>query len=132
MAPTTFTVDRKFWVNARNSSDWNPSRLLNFNGMRCCLGFYCEEAGIPQEDLQDRISPNWLCEPETKNGLVVLRSDLPQKLYPQGSLQKAQHLFARAMQVNDNRSLSDSDREQALIVLFAKYDIELTFVGSYA
>jgi hypothetical protein len=94
--------------------------LRSKDGKQCCIGFLCEAFGVPKPDLKDirgsqklvkyRNLPEWLTVDSATD--VSIGSDL---------------FIAYAL--NDNKRLSEADREQRIAEIFAKHDIQVEFVG---
>ena len=121
-------IDRGSWVNGRYAQDKNlttkvgPSRLVNSNGYKCCLGFYCEQAGVPTSQLVGIGSP--------ANLMLDYRTAWFRKLttpMPEGG-----SFYNHAMLLNDSSSITDEERERRLIGIFSQMlDMEVIFVGDY-
>ena len=57
----TFTIDRATWRNGGDKHDQAGAvRLKNSLGFKCCLGFVCEQLGIPSEYLESKVTPESL------------------------------------------------------------------------
>lgn len=109
--PTTFTVYRKTWYRGHGTAD---SRLLREDGMRCCLGHVGKQCGLRDAELLGVISPRgnaafptFLIDGEAFRGNSKTCSDM--------------------MEINDDRSISDTEREAKLTEIAAANGITLIF-----
>ncbi len=114
--PTSFTVNRKFWVNgaAKNRS---PSELLNVRGFQCCVGFYMKEAGFSRDGLRGRGHASCLSPRATPNA-------------PR-TASRLHMLFANndIYLLNDDAGSSWEQIEMNLIRAFAGIGVSVKFFG---
>lgn len=95
-------VDRRTWL--RGEGAWDSSLLRKSDNKMCCLGFACEQAGVPRERLMDVSYPN---NEDTFNGVDV----------------------EPLATVNDDPDINDTEREATLIKDGAALDIHFTFIN---
>jgi len=113
-----FIVDRKTWYRGRGGA---YSRLLTNDGKRCCIGFVCKQAGIPDSSIKNERSIA-SCEMEPKKRKAIEKSKLPHWLGEHSQVIYCYH-------INDNHSLTDGLREKLLKERFAMHGDEIEFVG---
>jgi hypothetical protein len=113
-------IDRQKWLRGEGSQD---SYLLRpTDGKMCCFGFYCLAisgkieyliGNKSPEDIMDHIpSDNWL---------------LSKNSYDNGTHNSPD--CYRAMQYNDDGSISEDERESNIKHIFAKHDVEVEFIN---
>lgn len=136
------TVDRARWLNGDYSRATGAnSKLLDKNGMMCCLGFACLAAGIAENKILGRFYPHSLIrydgnrEPPFNN-----RDELPSTIRPligvgvMGSV--GQSLVCKKL-THANDAIADYEgkppkaREADIIEFGREAGIEFTFVGEY-
>lgn len=111
----TFVVKRNNWARGGVNG---TSRLLNrFNNM-CCLGFVCNQLGIPKRDLKGVGSPLYLSD---KWDIPYLINDYKNNAFGYDFLSYP------AMNINDNPVISDKEREKKLKRLFNKHNLDIVF-----
>lgn len=98
--PKTVTIKRSKWATPSRTND---AALRTDENFLCCLGFVCEAAGVPRTKTKGVCMPNELVDIRV-DGLVGTKSRFSRK----------------AAIINDDSSISDSEREAALTKLFAK------------
>lgn len=113
-------IDRAKWLNGRVIKDTCYDSVLYskeypLRGMMCCLGFYGRSVGVPVAKLRNTcyLEPVGKCE---------WLGAGERKCTPQQAL----------VDVNDDASLSNRDREQKLKQLFKQHGIIVKFVGKAA
>lgn len=128
-----FVIDRSKWRCGGHERDpydgaLNPSvrgigntQLLNCEGFMCCLGQVAVQLGADRS----RIACAGIPEEADSESLEYLTPVLVSDECLDSPLSNA------AMRINDDRLLSDEDRECALTELFAKHGHTLTFTGEY-
>jgi hypothetical protein len=112
-------IDRSKWrQGSQASDDAGLTQLLNSKGMMCCLGFRCEQMGIPREELLTETYPEDLSE----------NWDIPGLLAENGC-----HTFltCEAIKINDNSKITNEKRETLLTELFKTDNIIVEFKGKY-
>ncbi len=115
---TSFEVDRGRWIHGTGGASSRLQRAED--GKRCCLGFLCIAAGVPERHIVNRIRP-WSLGQHEGAALIpepLMRTDVNA---PAVGL----------MQDNDDPTLTDVVRERRLITGFKRIGIELTFTGRY-
>lgn len=119
----TLTIDRKKWVNGNNCSySYNPtagiSALLNREGYMCCLGFACMQLlGKSEAEI------SCVSYPFDLNELSIFTEKDSYGQY------NHTRLASMAASINDNRLTTREYKEEALIDLFAQYDIKVEFIN---
>lgn len=114
-------IDRAKW----NRGGKFQSALLNEHGM-CCLGFYCLVLGLSKDDIEYATMPddiNYSEETETKLDWLVESSCVSKCFLTSGT--DAANLAG----INDDSDISDSEREQHIVEIFAKHDVEVEFIN---
>ena len=116
-------IDRSKW----RSGDWSVNRtgrggtcLLNQDGYMCCLGFRCEQMGIPKEDLLNKGAP-WE---------LSFDWDIPDLVDDEGFIIDSD-FTDKAITINDNPSLTPAEREIAIKNHFQKIGVTVEFTGKY-
>jgi len=153
-----FTIDRSKWrcggdVRLEKSNDNRRgqgfTQLMNDLGFMCCLGQIsvqlCESKGLPiypiigegkPEDvgnmlniLEDDLEDEFRCwyEMYKEAGLITLEDNGELE----GLCAANSELTKLAIGINDDNSLSDEERENKLVGLFADHGHEIEFVGEY-
>lgn len=93
--------------------------LLNEEGYMCCLGFRCEQMGIPKENLLGKSSPENLSDDW----------DIPDLIDFEG---KNTSFVNEAIKINDNTMLLDKKtREKEIKEHFATIGVTVEFTGKY-
>lgn len=108
--PKKFVVKRRKWADATWSEkdEQRIAALLDPDSKRmCCLGFLCEQAGIPRKELDD------VGAPKNLNGYSFSAKD--------------NKLFDTAIGINDDSQITRKEREVELIALFGKAGCKIVF-----
>lgn len=113
----TFVVNRSMWLRGRGA---RASYLLLDNGQRCCLGFVCAQLGVADEYLLNTPDPGWL--------MADAAGPIHGVLANVGTSARPNTLTMRAVVINDNKKISDPERERELAALFAEYGYAIEFV----
>lgn len=115
------TIDRSKWSRGR------PSSLANGMGEMCALGFVCTSLNIPKEHITGIGTPTTLANyfPQYKkrlgqNNLLVCR----------GNAAITSEAATSVISTNDSNNISEQEREERLIKLFDKLNIQLKFINS--
>jgi hypothetical protein len=111
-----FTIDRKKWYRGKGP---RQSKLLNSRGQMCCLGFYAKACGIPRDNMYGEATPSDV-DPDR---MRVWDSFLI-KNTPVENSAKCYEL----MKINDNRYISEAQREFQIRNIFEEQNIEVKFV----
>ena len=116
-----FVVYRNNWRHGGcNHQKHGFTSLLNNKGYRCCLGFVCQQLGVSDEGLMDIGTPRCINDNEQNLLKGVLF------FYGLNNM-----LAFNAVIENDNKHLSNSERERRLTALFKEHGHELVFEGEY-
>ena len=114
-----FEVKRSEWYRGfggSNSHLFLPENDRDDDKCRCCLWFFANACGLSDKDIENIATPDEVPEdliiPEINEWDTLFVDDKDQKM----------------MNVNDDETLSDKDREEQLIVLFDKAGHEIVFV----
>lgn len=93
-----------------------------FNGHKCCLGFYGTECGLGWREMANFATPAALARlevlPSSMWWLVEKESDGRYKASQDGS---------NLMQINDSGEVSDTFRERKITEIFARHDVQVRF-----
>lgn len=117
----TFTIDRSIWRCAHHGR--GDTMLANRQGFMCCLGQLSCQLGVPYKAVFEKPSPNRIPKDHAHRLAMLLDR----------SGNSGQSQFAwDAMDINDDRKLSDRQREAKLAALFAEYGHEVRFEGEFA
>jgi hypothetical protein len=116
-------INRAKWKTGGSGKDvkghgLGTTCLLNSTGFQCCLGFRCQQMGIPRKHLLHRGAP---CSLES-------RYDIPDLITEDG---KNSDFTNKAIEINDSVKLTHEERERQLIEWFATKDIIVEFKGEY-
>lgn len=127
----TFTIDRSIWRCGGSIKQTCKGRgateLANSQGFMCCLGQVAGACGVPFQALKLKPSPNMITAPEAKLLDGILTTEL-------GDLADSRQtkLAWDAMDINDDETITQSEREAKLAELFAKHGHEVVFQGAFA
>lgn len=105
-------IDRKRWIRGES----NSCLLRESDSRMCCLGFYSRSCRIPASRILNKNSPADLCK--LPNQMKWLAED--------GSNTMEAH---QLIKFNDNRNYSLPEREAGIKAIFAKHDVEVTFIN---
>ncbi len=107
-----WTVKRSLWWRG------NPDSGLRMSaGKMCCLGHRCIAQGCNAEELERRGYPS---------DLAAINGDLA---YSLGRNYRDSKIHERAIaKINDDRSITDAEREALIIAKFAELGEAVTFV----
>lgn len=95
--------------------------LLNNDGAQCCLGQISQQVGISKKEIL-----NSACPGDLSKKIPLLSNKSKVKGYFEDS-----SLSEQAMEINDDITFNDKEREQKLKLLFSKYKHKLEFKGLY-
>lgn len=125
----TFIVDRALWKNSHTFPGTSSELLTQTeDGLQtmCCLGFVCNQLGIPKQDLLYRSTPLCLEGRWTIPYLIMeKRSKMGEDYWTDSELSDD------AIQINDDNSIAPKDKEKKLKELFAKHNLGIKFIGKY-
>lgn len=131
-----FSVQRAKWrcggPNGSTAHGRGDTRLVNRENYQCCLGFVCEQLGIPHDELVNRLSPAALIfDFDCKDAFVTFHDILRRELRYDENGGRNSRLCRRAVEINDGDTDTREERERKLTALFAEYGHELVFEGEY-
>ena len=111
------TIDREMWLRGEGAS---RSKLLRHSdGKMCCLGFLCLAAGTRAKAIRGVAQPDLLfLEELERDELRWLTDD-----------ETCSQDCIDAMEVNDDDSIEEPEREAAITEILARHGIHATFVG---
>ncbi len=129
-------IDRARW---RTGGDNIPNtgigktRLLNEEGYMCCLGFACEQSGVPKDVILDKASPSCISEESEEFTHEYDEALLNSRLLSQNvkGFFINSDLSETAMNINDSISLTIERREFEIEELFGGYGIKVEFINEY-
>jgi len=110
-------IDRKRWLRGGG----NDSCLLDGEGRMCCLGFYGIALGFSGEEILEKPEPNNLNE---SDGFIDRR-------WPEWLVDRRRYNTKDCvllMRTNDNKDLSDGEREDQIREIFMRNGIEVSYV----
>jgi hypothetical protein len=116
---TEYTVERETWLRGKGPAMANSGLLKN--GKRCCLGFVCAQLGIP-DDVMKYVGMPYGLPRELRDPIPELRLFAGDTHYGNGAFAYG------AAQINDDPCITDEEREEKLIALFAEQGLTLKFV----
>ena len=123
-------IDRKTWRRGPQDEQIkldDPTALLCKDGAKCCLGFYALQCGLTKEQIYGIGEPGQIPMNEDDADSYWLKLvKFYDDDYTSGLANTS--LAAEAMDINDDPNLTEEEREQKLIKIFSKKDIEVKFV----
>lgn len=143
----SFTIDRSKWVRGGKGGE---ACMLNKQGNMCCLGFYAKACGLTDDQLVSKNLPDdvvydsfldkghlnkaWLANYQQKDTEIV---EWKSKLFkiensPYGfefdkKIAINTSICEKLADINDDVTLSESEREEKLISSFQKMDVKVKF-----
>jgi hypothetical protein len=127
-----FTVEIKTWARVNEDLDMGESNLLNDLGNKCCLGFVCEQLGIPNIKLLEVSEPAYLFNLDHSNKTTEEQDKLLETLSSFVERNKTHFknssLTVKAISINDNKNITDENKINGLKSLFKEYNHEIEFV----
>jgi len=128
------TIDRKTWLRGgRNGLGViTDSFLCNTENHMCCLGFALNQIeSIAPEAMTGNGSPYEVLKMDSDFTTITYVAEIDDDGLYDGSREISTDnlLTDDAIRINDNGGISDTEREQKLITIFAKSDIQLTFIN---
>lgn len=123
-----FKIDRGEWYRGKGS---RGSALLLKDGMRCCLGIFGRAIGVPDKCMLG------VGAPDSSHETIKAYQDSEQTkwLFMKDYDSTFMKDYERSkdcvdlMYANDAPSLSEEEREEDIIRIFAKNGIEVSFKG---
>lgn len=112
----TYTIDRRTWYRGKGDIE---SKLLRPDGMRCCIGQIAQQCGVADASI--------LHEPAVvrKDGEAIA-GKWPAWFLGSGG---QSYDLCECYEDNDNRDLTEVERERRLTETFAKHGDTLVFVN---
>jgi hypothetical protein len=113
-----FILDYSIWRfgGMPNQFEKGATKLLNKQGYMCCLGQWCEQSGVPKDELLGHKDPSTLrrnIEPFNQGVCGLYLSDFSN----------------RAMRINDNQFTTAEEKIYHLKNLCRTHDIELQVIN---
>lgn len=108
------TIRRSDWLRGKGALG---SALLTDTGKMCCLGFLALELGAKPEEILSVPTPAGCAHINWPEGFIEKFSDIIHNIGCQS-----------LMEINDDCSLTDKDRENTLKDSFTRFGIEVEFV----
>lgn len=116
--PKTLYLDIKTWRSGgsgKNRVGCGTTTLLNKEGYMCCLGQFCKQVGLKDDDILMRSSPDEL---EHKVNTLNRKGDNSQ-------------FSLDAMEINDDEGTTPSQKVKKLQSLCKKYNRKLVIKNSH-
>ena len=114
-------INRAKWRTgdySHNETGKGETSLLNKEGFMCCLGFRCNQMGIPKKELLNIGVPAMLSD----------KFDIPDLI---NTLGNDSEFANEAMSINDDSSTTPKEKEKLITNHFAKKNIIVIFKGRY-
>jgi hypothetical protein len=109
-----FVIKRSEWHRGGKES-LGTCQLLNEQGNKCCLGFYALACGLEENQIKD-VFYYTSCKVEP-----FIKDVIPNELWKDAN---NRNMFPR---VNDDKKISDKEREVKLTKMFADIGVEVLF-----
>jgi hypothetical protein len=123
-------IDRSTWRTGGNElelvSKYGMTKLINHQGNKCCLGFYCQQIGeIPRDLLIDVAGPKDIfCRSFSSIEPLVQIGVDGMPLYNT-------EFTRNAIDINDDPNLKAEERESFIIHHFKNIDVNVIFENNY-
>ena len=126
-----FTVTRSEWIRGGYGTSGlyvkkGKRGIGNPNHKRCCLGFFANACGIPDDQLMHSFSPANLSSEDPSFPAEWIA--LIQNPHEPPEASENTDLCKKLMSCNDDPELNDAEREGQLTVLFAELGHTVVFV----
>ena len=121
-------IDRSKW---RTGSDGphhtgkGDTQLLNKQGFMCCLGFRCNQMGIPKKDLLNK------AEPEDLANIYTIPDLVEEEHWFEKILTQNSDFGREAIMINDNEEITKEERERLIKEHFKKINVKVIFKNKY-
>lgn len=118
-------IDRSKWRTGEgglNETGKGDTMLLNKQGFMCCLGFRCNQMGIPKKHLLNKGMPEELADLYNIPNLIEGDDE-------DGWIDT--EFTNAAIRLNDNGYITSKARENAIKEHFAKIGVTVQFKGKY-
>jgi hypothetical protein len=126
-----FTVIRKDWYRGKGG---DKSCLANTADKLCCLGFYAEACGLDRQTIRNLPSPDEAVKitkgeqvSTIHNKYVDRKSDVVWETILINQYGGNSKICNQLMDINDNKVLSEDEREKALKQTFSDLGIKVIF-----
>lgn len=106
-----FTIDRQKWL--RGEGGMYSYLLRPSDGKQCCVGMYLEHCGVTTSELKGKAVISELCATITPSAGWLMNQSPRNELYS----------------TNDDRELSDAERERDIAKYFATVGVEVEFIN---
>lgn len=119
-----FTIDRDVWLRGEGG---DTSKLLRWDGQRCCIGIYLQSLGLEDHVLRGEAQPvdvGAYAIPPEGCWLLDIDEDDDEDAREFDSL-----LADKLIIANDRNGISESEREAEIAGLFAAAGVRVTFTG---
>lgn len=123
-----FVVNRSKWRAGDygdNAIGEGPTSLRNADGFMCCLGHCALQLGAKPKEIINCSMPNEITD---KNGNYKVIPVIAVKFSGEGYCRDSS-LSEQAAEINDDKKLTQAQRERKLKTLFSKFKHKLEFVG---
>ena len=127
-------IDRSKWRTGGEGyrhTGIGDTQLLNDDGYMCCLGFYCLQAGVPQDKIlnvgepDDIVNVREFYDKSEDFAFLLVDRD-----YDDDSMINTD--FTRtAIRINDKESITPDEREKMIKDHFKYMGIEVVYEGQY-
>ncbi len=114
-------IDRPTWYRGQGGHN---SKLLQPNGERCCIGFLAAVLGVPDDVILNIAVLDGLAHNESVPVTRFLNHVDCQRNTHGGR----PHPLTHAYDVNDDPTLSDTEREASLLLIGREMGVEFSFV----
>ncbi len=127
-----FTINRDKWDRGKSPS-FEGNYLLQ-NGKSCVLGHYMLACGVSEATLEYMADPTEALLAAAYEALDIEDSDLELIVEPNYMDDGFSNttFVSEAIEINDNKSMPDAEREAELIQLFKDFGVELEFTNGSA
>jgi len=120
----TLIINRNKWTRGGINKFDNPTTLLNNHGCMCCLGFHALQFTKATKECIDGVSTPESITYKCNIGKTIL-------LTKRTPFEKRHHteFSKKAIVINDDRHISEKDRESRLKKLFKTKGYAIKFTG---
>lgn len=135
----SFTIDRSRWARGKpehGTSNW----LRCTDGAQCCLGLFLSACGVPDDELTEIGEPNDVAHdrhhmrketlPGRAKWLVCCEPDPEADEWNDETGFTPSEATCRLIDVNDNETLTEPEREAQVREWFALHGIDVAFVDA--